>query len=427
MTTKVTQKWLRIRPFVTWWTNEVYTLTVPKYTAYVEWDSFFVSFHVNCLATPTININGLGARTFTWIDAWDLTTWRVYIVSIGASNVTVVWWVGWGWIVFGTVPTTWNKVVFSVWVGWDTIEESSLNYDPMSDTFTFTWSNIVYDTVDFTYEWAINNTYTTNTIVTHTWWTHNYLSTSNVTYEWPINVTQINQFLWSDSFTWDWVTDTRWPLPWWVVWSTVSLFNETIWLPLVEWVDYTIDPVTWVITFTPVISNGQVVNGTVVFEDSIWDVNINTRFVKEAFVWDWVETDFTLSNIPNWQTEWSLFVFVNWVYQIWWSYTFNAWTNTIEFWDAPADWVAIEVRYNVVTTNVSVANNIALIKKWVSPTMNSDTLVVNDSDCLTTSVIQRTAQTAPAWFIETIPANWSFTINSSATETGLVFNYVLIN
>lgn len=67
----------------------------------------------------------------------------------------------------------------------------------------------------------------------------------------------------------------------------------------------------------------------------------------------------------------------------------------------------------------------SLVKQTWS--MNWTTLVVTDADVATTSVIFWTAQSNASWFIEVIPWNWSFTINSTASETWLIFNYVVFS
>lgn len=87
-------------------------------------------------------------------------------------------------------------------------------------------------------------------------------------------------------------------------------------------------------------------------------------------------------------------------------------------------WDVITVQY-IESLGTPLA--IPSITTGVTASMTDTSLVVADANATTTSVITWTAQTSTAWFIEIIPWAWSFTINSSASETGVVFNYVITN
>ncbi len=103
------------------------------------------------------------------------------------------------------------------------------------------------------------------------------------------------------------------------------------------------------------------------------------------------------------------------------------WSN-ITFSVAPSSGQEVQVRSFIsmwVLSPWPTITWITLIKKAVTAAMTGTTLVVPDTDCTTTSIITRTAQTAPVGFIEFLPGTWSFTINSSSSETSLIFNYVL--
>lgn len=158
----------------------------------------------------------------------------------------------------------------------------------------------------------------------------------------------------------------------------------------------------------------------------------------------WVAWDTTLQDlIVNWTSEfnwnvdfeaWTTVDFT-WVNVTWLTWTIlSAWTNVTITWAwtlaSPyvinASWWSTPTPANIAT-NVAWVTWVTAIKKWVSWAMNGTSLVVTDATSTTTSIINWTTQTNAVWFIEVIPWNGSFTINSTAVETWLVFNYVIIS
>lgn len=177
-------------------------------------------------------------------------------------------------------------------------------------------------------------------------------------------------------------------------------------------------------------------NSTVTYEwDVIFEGNIEVTgqivWANRAYIEEFVatagQTDFTVANTP----ASNAFVRVSTTSGLYGKqgairdYTVSGSTITL---NTPAlAWDVITIQYiESLGTPVTwpTITGITTINKWVSPAMNGTTLVVTDATCTTSSVITRTAQSTPAWFIEIIPWTGSFTINSSASETALVFNYI---
>jgi hypothetical protein len=150
---------------------------------------------------------------------------------------------------------------------------------------------------------TVNNTNqtTTNTggTITNTGTTINYDNTSHITYQWPINVSQINTIIGgTNTFVGDGTTTTWWPLPGRQVGDTVEI-RRADGSVMTPGVDYTLNPVTWVITFTPVLGVGVTVNGIVVRPNTLpswivvptWSVPLTPTAPTPN--WTWIYTGVT--------------------------------------------------------------------------------------------------------------------------------------
>ncbi len=339
-----------------------------------------------------------------WETVVDPTTGVIYIWNGSTRTANQANGVGWG-VAYDVGSTLWDKMTYSVGTGANLIAESSMWYDVITDTFSFDGSNITYNDVTETRTWD-------NITNLPVWASHTYNldGTVNNNY-WA---TYVENNVYTDGAT---INND----------GTVDIVNAPTYIQNTTGGTYNY---TWVTEVYDATSN-ITYEGDVTFE---WDINVtwqvvwaNRAYIEEFTATAW-QTDFTVANTPASDA----FVRVStrsWLYGKQWltrDYTVSGSTITL---NTPALlWDVITIQYveSLGTPIVSpVFTGVTLIKKWVTAGMTGTSLVVADVDSSIDSIITRTAQTSSVWFIEIVPANGSFTINSSASETGLVFNYVI--
>lgn len=142
MSTQIKQRDIQLVPFDTTGTSTAYLLQRPRQNAYINKQIFWVMFNVVNGASPTLNMNGLGAKALVdsngvAITASQFATDRAYEImylSAGGGSFKVLSYIA-GWVTptgieFDITPTTGNKITFSVGTGADTIAESNIVINP---------------------------------------------------------------------------------------------------------------------------------------------------------------------------------------------------------------------------------------------------------------------------------------------------------
>lgn len=519
--------WAPVNPWVNVW---------DIYVDSTNWDLYYrdgtsrqvFSFPQNFTTTSGAPI---AWGTVVWETLVDPTTWIIYIWNGATWTTNQANWAGW-WVNYDVWTTLGNKVTFSVWTGANTIAESSMWYDPATDTFSFDWSNITYNDATETRTW--NNTTNLPDWASHTYnldgdvnnnygatYTENndYTTGATINNDGTVDITNAETYI--ENISWGTtnysnVTENYNDTPVQISCEVTPTFGTTYTAPAdtqyvevqIEY-DNGVDPVVSKTLKSPLSSSTQTIsfetatdtgvielvwsgtdfavnvlsgstfsfastdplcryNGvsevnmtnTIIQNDNVIEENTNTTQVFDSNStiinnWDTVLENLEVTNIEvtgqvvgankahveeftatAWQTTFTL---ANTPASAWFvrvssrSSLYAKQGATRDFivvgddvvLNAPATaWDVITVQYvESLWTPLSIPS----ITTGVTASMTGSSLVVADANATATSVITWTAQTNTVWFIEIVPWAWSFTINSSASETGVVFNYVITN
>ncbi len=336
---------------------------------------------------------GNWAPTTAWVNPWDiyvdLDTWELYYRDWSAWNpIASSWWYTWDVVVF-----TWAWAPVNNWdTAWDLYVDNS-----NGDLYYWNWSSRVQ--INTWSSGGVNYATPTTTgsrIVFSQWTWADTIDESAIVYDDLTGTIDRNGTTQTGNTTFDssYVANYEW--------STINYDSATT------------------------QNNSGTVNNDATSVINNQDNSINNTNTTETNVWVTENYDATsvTNNNGNTTNNTNTTTNNNWD-------TVNNTNSNItnvgvtETYDATSN-----VTYdNLTVTNLEVTNIWwwTEIIKWVTAAMNGNTINVVDANVLATSVIYRTAQTDPVWFIEVRPSWWSFDINSSAVEAWLIFNYVIIN
>jgi len=199
----------------------------------------------------------------------DPTTGIIYIWN-GATR-TANGAGGSGWVNYDVTPTIGSRVVFSIWTWANTIAESSMRYNPLTDTFSFIWSTIEYNDVTENYNDTPVLISCTATQLFSTAYAYPALTQF---VEVVINYDAVSETIrftpnsWSQIFT---VNGQQFSVVAWVANYTYAIVTGTVWL--------------WSITTSCHYNGVSVINQNNLITNSTWGITNNTNItVKNVWV-----------------------------------------------------------------------------------------------------------------------------------------------
>lgn len=361
---------------------------------------------------------------------WDGAAWLVDQASTWPS----------GWVEYTTNPTTiGNRIVQSIWLNADLIEETLIEVDPI------TWDILFPSTIEVTFESDVNNV---NNTITNDNVTENYTNWSTVTYDNTTNVdmqgttnienldvTNININGWSvvvnvasdsDSQTYN-GTDLTWVLPSTPMTLDVLHITTDSGTNLIRGVDYSLagDTITWI--NNP--NNGEWLYARWLTTGSLTTAGSNVAHIERFVSTPW-QTTYTLANTPVspafiWVSNGSgQYVKQNA------SDDYTVSGNDIIFNTGQTVGTVITIQY--IQSIVNTANLVPMQKKtysWAAGAWAS-TVTFVDVDIVSDSIITGwtiTSGTQIGFWEFDLSTPWSITINSTASETGTInFTYAYI-
>lgn len=394
---------------------------------------------------------------------WDGAAWVVDQTSTGG-----------GWVNYTTAPTTTgNRIVQSIGVNADLIEETLIEVDPI------TWDILFPSTIEVTFESNVNNvgntitndwTTTNNingavenwdatTVINNNWgtinntWTTinnnwvtenytngsvvNYDNTTDVTYNWDVTFNGgidisggsvvVNVASDSANQTYN-GTDATWVLPSTPMTLDVLHITTSSGTNLIRWVDYSLsgDTVTWIINPT----NWEDLYAWWLTTGSLTTAGSNVAHIERFVSTPW-QTVYTLANTPVspafiWVSNGSgQYVKQNASDD----YTVSGNDVIFNVWQTAGTVITIQYIQSIVNTS----NLVPMQKKtytWAAGAWDSS-VTFTDADILSDSIITGwtiTSGTQVGFWEWDLSTPWSITINSTASETwniSFTYSYVI--
>lgn len=460
MSTRISLKDINLKPYISTWTNVAYEISVERIVAYDDKETFFIDFHATCWDSPTLNINWLWAKNIiiNWINVVNsqLTSNLWYFIKYSSSldKFVVVGWGNWWTMNCSDVKDCIENFtdldlsnLQSLVLSWDINFNQNTNIDWTNTNNTWIQNfddnyEANYNSSDINYNWWIQNfndveqNYSWDSVINY-WWNSqiNYWESTDINVSWDMYVENFEV----KNFTVNWWkivinaivdkddqvyngTDLNRTLPSTPLSENALHITTDSGTNLILWVDYSVanNIITWIIapnTWEHIYAWWLV-----------WQANTvpGWQAYYQEYVANGGETDIPLNDTPagaNWiwvSTESSLYG-KQWVTRDW---TYDVGNNKIVMWYALQPGDVVSIQYIGF-----MAQPLDPIKKvsdvvWTWP---STQLVVTDDDCSPDSVIMgwTVKSGTQVGFWQFTLAEGGFTIDSTDSESWLVFNYVI--